>query len=134
MRIFLAGLFFIPIIFLSHLNAETAPVMPSGWVDDSGGEISSLAELRWLSETPDAWDEEWVQIAHINASDTRTWNVVSRDSISGKDTITLYDTLGFNPIGNYSVTFKGVAFTGNYDGQHYKLTAYILIDQTHRNR
>lgn len=58
-------------------------------------QISTLEELRILSEFPEYWDNSFIQIADIDATSTNTWN-------NGK---------GFFPIGaNYK------AFVGSYNG------------------
>ncbi len=90
--------------------AETTAAIPAGWTDGSGGTISNLAELRWLSETSIAWDENWTLSFDINASDTKTWNVVG------------VDTLGFTPIGDHpSGTRSAVSFTGSFDGKGFSI-------------
>jgi len=76
---------------------------PAGWTDGSGGVIMNLAELRWLSETPYAWDESWKLGADIDASETRFWNIEKGD------------TLGFKPIAFWS-------FSASFDGQGYKIS------------
>ena len=102
------------LVFVTYSKSETLAQAPAGWVDGSGGEISSLAELRWLSETSEAWDEDWVQVADINASETKNWNVINDD------------TLGFKPIGTVDVGFGGTSFTGDYDGQHFIIDSLFI--------
>jgi hypothetical protein len=108
---------------------ETLALVPSNYHDDDAGTednpflISSLANLRWLSESPEYWgeggmvgeypDREWVtirkysflQTADIDATETKFWN----------------DGQGFSPIGTYtSDSFIGeaifIAFHGSYNG------------------
>ena len=102
------SLFFLLSFF--NLKAETTSQMPNGWTNGSGGVISTLAELRWLSETTDAWDEDWELGANIDASDTRTWN-------NGK---------GFYPIGRHTtqndISSELNHFEGNFDGRYYKIS------------
>jgi hypothetical protein len=87
------------------LSSQTGPLTPRDWIDGNGGEISNLAELRWLSETPEAWDEDWKLVSDIDASETRIWN------ISGED------TLGFSPIGDIPYgTRQQIPFTGTLNG------------------
>lgn len=88
---------FLLLIINTGLKAETLAQMPIGWVDGSGGEISNLAELRWLSETQTAWDEVWTVTKDIDASETATWN-------AGE---------GFSPIGNNAVIQYSGIFEGN---------------------
>jgi len=74
---------------------DTKAQQPASW-DGNGGAISTLAELRWLSETTDAWDEDWTLKNDINASETVLWN----------------DSLGFSPIGDTAEK----AFSGSFNG------------------
>ncbi|MDA0148970.1 Ig-like domain-containing protein [Vibrio sp. LaRot3] len=88
-------------------QAETTATAPRGYVEGKGGEISTLAELRWLSETPSAWDEIWVQTQNIDASETKTWN----------------NSQGFRPIGDHSSgDFTAELFKGTYDGSGYTIS------------
>jgi len=91
---------------------KTVSKQPSGWQDGSGGTIMNLAELRWLSETPDSWDEDWELGADIDATETRNWNIKGED------------TLGFSPIGK-----ARLAYTGNFDGNNHTISnLYINRD------
>jgi len=84
-------------------NAEA----PKGWIDGSGGTIMNLSELRWLSETIEAWDEEWELGTDINAYETRFWNITGTD------------TLGFSPIGRdgYDTNLgTQLDFMGSFNG------------------
>ncbi len=107
------SLSFIALILLfsqnQEINATIVAQQPSDYVPNVGGSISSLAELRWLSETPSAWtiNDTWVLVADIDAGDTKNWN-------GGK---------GFSPIGNGSAEFKG-----HLNGQGY------TIKRLHINR
>jgi hypothetical protein len=78
---------------------ETSPVEPSDRVGGSGGSVSNLAELRWLSEHSEAWNESWVLTADIDASETNTWNLNAGNA------------LGFSPIGSSTIKFDG-SFNG----------------------
>ena len=98
--IVLGGLIFTP-------YADTVATSPSGWSNGAGGTISTLGELRWLSETTEAWDENWALGADIDASDTHNWN---KDDSLGI-------TLGFAPIGNSSIQFSGT-----FNGQGYEIS------------
>jgi hypothetical protein len=109
------------------LNAQTAAQRPSNWAENDGTDpnypllISSLANLRWLSE-----NGEWVrgtskihflQTEDINALETRTWN----------------GGLGFRPIASHiNLTVDGVSdrhFIGVYDGQHHEIQN-LFIDRS----
>ncbi|NPD47893.1 MULTISPECIES: GLUG motif-containing protein [unclassified Lentimicrobium] len=73
------------------------------------GSISTLADLQWLSENPDAWDENWVLEADIDASETATWN----------------GGLGLSPIGDSPTEFgvrQQIPFSGTFDGQGYVIS------------
>lgn len=85
----------------SFAYSQTPASTPVGWVDGSGGTISNIAELRWLSETSEAWDEDWVLSSNIDASETSLWNAGA----------------GFNTIGNATTKF-----TGNFDGAGYEIS------------
>jgi len=69
-------------------------------------QISSLLDLRWLSETDSVWDAHFTQTANINASNTQNWN----------------DGKGFSPIG-YEY---GHSFSGNYNGGGYKIDSLYI--------
>lgn len=72
-------------------------------------EISSLSDLRELSETPKDWDNtHFVITADIDASATRKWNIGNHDH----DCETPVTAMGFSPIGNQDVK----SFTGSLDG------------------
>lgn len=70
--------------------------------------IYSLEDLQWLSENTDAWDQDWMLGADIDAYESINWN----------------DGLGFSPIGDspdYG-TRQQIAFTGSFDGQGYTIS------------
>lgn len=75
------------------------------------GEISSLAELKWLSEHQEEWAKNWTLTKDIDANDTMKWNV---HPVSGKPE-------GFMPIG-YKSADPATAFTGTFDGGNHKIT------------
>ncbi|MGI2258741.1 Ig-like domain-containing protein [Shewanella sp. GXUN23E] len=103
--------------------AETLPQAPMGldgapYIDGGGGLISNLAELRWLSETPTAWDESWVQTQDIDASETRQWNIGDHDQLAE----TPEEPMGFAPIGSDNQN----GFTGNYHGGGFRITGLVI--------
>lgn len=63
-------------------------------------QIHTLSELKGLSETVSLWDKYFIQMADIDASDSKEWN----------------DNAGFSPIGNSSNQFLG-----QYDGDNYSI-------------
>lgn len=74
--------------------------------------ISTLDELRWVSEHSEAWDQYYELDNDINAGDTRNWN----------------DGLGFEPIG--STEYGIPRFTGRFDGKgHIIDSVYINPDK-----
>lgn len=88
--------------------AQTA-VAPSG----SGSaadpyRIATLENLRWLSETPDAWDDTIMQTADIDAAGTATWD----------------EGRGFMPIG------RGPAFRGVYHGKGHSISGLTVHRDT----
>ncbi|MDB2672877.1 BspA family leucine-rich repeat surface protein, partial [Flavobacteriaceae bacterium] len=70
-------------------------------------QISSLSNLKWISEDSNRWDKYYIQTADINAAATVNWN----DQGSSTDLLE-----GFNPIGD-----ENTSFTGSYNGQHYSI-------------
>ena len=110
MRIFPVLLFIVGIVNLWSVTA----VPPSNFADSNAGslenpfQISSLENLRWLSETESVWGDidtkyHFVQTADIDATDTMNWN-------SGT---------GFSPIGHISMHLDDhpKIFHGDYDGR-----------------
>ena len=82
----------------------TTPLSGSGTGYDPY-QISTLNELRFLSEHSDLWNSHFVQTANINAAATSGWN-------SGA---------GFSPIG-----FNGNTFTGYYDGAGFTIDGLFI--------
>jgi len=64
-------------------------------------QISTINELRWLSEFSGYWNAYFIQTADIDASSTISWN----------------GGVGFSPIG----TNNSKPFSGNYDGNGYSI-------------
>ncbi|MCL2063118.1 MAG: T9SS type A sorting domain-containing protein [Candidatus Cloacimonetes bacterium] len=112
-------LIFFMMIFLVILSAETLIEQPLGAGTEANPfQISSLGNLRWLSETPDAWgtqDEKvyYLQTANIDASETILWN----------------EGAGFSTIGtNYYNGFDSYTqyFYGNYDGNGFSIKGIYI--------
>ncbi|MCG8581669.1 MAG: T9SS type A sorting domain-containing protein [Bacteroidales bacterium] len=91
--------------FTWHQQYTTAAVEPADRVEGSGGTITNIAELRWVSENDIAWSEQWFLNADIDAAETKDWN-------SGE---------GFSPIGNSTTPFTGV-----FDGDNHTITNLFL--------
>ena len=96
---------------LTSLVAQTTigAIPPKDRACKSGGSISTLEELLWLSENTDAWSEDWVLEANIDATETMNWN-------EGK---------GFSPIGDSPSGFgirQEIPFSGSFDGQNFEIS------------
>jgi len=110
--------------FSCLLFAQTEPIEPMGdGTQQSPYEISSLANLRWLSEVASAWGTEAepvyiLQTQDIDATETELWN----------------DGEGFSPIGRG--VFEGNTmidyspFIGEYDGGNHSISN-LYINQAH---
>ena len=109
-------LFFCLNFATSSLMAETTAVAPALGDGSSGNpyQISTLAELRWVSENDSSWDKDFIITADIDAADTSTWN-------SGK---------GFSPIGTYSVP----AFTGIFSNADSFVISNLYISRPDQSR
>jgi hypothetical protein len=68
-------------------------------------EINSLNDLKQLSESSSIWSSCFVQTAHIDASETSTWD----------------SNAGFSPIGNYTTKF-----TGTYNGKGHVINGLTI--------
>jgi hypothetical protein len=85
--------------------------------------ISSLNDLRELSDSSSVWDKYFIQTADINAAGTKYWNTGDHDG----DSNTADEAMGFSPIGEwcYSPTW-GIAFSGSYNGNGYKIDSLYI--------
>jgi len=54
--------------------------------------VSTLEHLRWISENPESWNNNFELDNDIDASDTENWN----------------DGAGWSPIGNKDIPFRGI--------------------------
>jgi hypothetical protein len=81
-------------------NSVTVPVIQSiSFTPPASGdgtesnpyEIATLGNLYWMSQSPVCWTSYFIQIADIDAADTKNW----------------YNGNGFKPIGNDDGPFKG---------------------------
>ena len=77
----------------------------AGGTSNNPIQIASLADLKLLSENPGIWNQDFIQTADIDASETSSWN-------SGS---------GFSPIGN-SIT----KFTGQYNGNGHTISGLTI--------
>lgn len=71
-------------------------------------QISTLADLAWVSDNYYTWGSYFIQMADINAGDTRYWDPQDLDG----DPSTPVTFTGFQWWG-----YTGVKFTGSYDGK-----------------
>lgn len=119
------------VIFTNNLFAETLPVRPPG-TPNTRFEISTLAQLRWLSEGDGTSDtintkrRKWhyVLTANIDATDTKYWNIADHDN----DDKTPDVAMGFYPIGHYNST--PTRFQGSFDGQGHTISNLYIYRQT----
>jgi hypothetical protein len=90
----------------STLLSETVAEAPTGLGTlDEPYLISTLANLKWLSENSAHWNKHFLQTADINATETATWN----------------DGTGWNPIGLENTCFSGV-----YNGGGFKIEGIFI--------
>lgn len=83
----------------SQISFTTLP-FPGNGSSSEPFQISTLEDLRYISEHTDYWNKEYIQTADIDATASSTWN----------------DDLGWLPIGN-NVT----KFTGIYNGDNHTI-------------
>ena len=72
-------------------------------------QIETLQHLLWITQDVSRWDKHYIQTAHINASETSSWN----------------DGEGWIPIGT-----DENPFTGSYNGQDYAINELYINSQT----
>lgn len=117
-------LFLVSFVSLFSITESQPPIYGDGSLE-SPYQLTSLENLRWLSESEAVWGDSlnltyFDQVADIDASDTYSWN----------------DGLGFQPIG-YTKSIDGSSeldrkyFYGEYNGNDYKITnLYINTSQS----
>lgn len=88
------------------LKAEVFPIQPPQNVNGQY-EISTLAHLRWVSETTSAWGYDYILTSNIDATETSTWDAGN----------------GFMPIG-----IGSNIFTGNINGKGFVINN-LYIDR-----
>jgi hypothetical protein len=93
------------IVSLLDQDEGEAPTLGDGTTENPY-QVTTLANLKWLSMTPSVWNAKFIQTADINASDTRNWD----------------DGKGFKPIGfDYDNSFSG-----GYDGSNHLITDLFI--------
>ncbi|MCL2063473.1 MAG: hypothetical protein FWG98_03745 [Candidatus Cloacimonetes bacterium] len=116
-------LLFIMLIIAFSLQCITILELPQNFSEPNAGTpenpfiISNLGNLRWLSETPEAWGNEsmmfyYLQTADIDATETIDWN----------------DGNGFRPIGRVS-RFTQNYFFGEYNGNNFIIKDLFINSQ-----
>jgi len=91
--------------------------------------ITSLANLSWLCQNDTKWASYYKQTAHIDASETQSWDDADGDSDGDlyndtNDLTSSGNNDGFSPIGSATT-----AFTSNYDGQGFTIDG-LNIDRS----
>ena len=81
-------------------------------------QIATIDDLFWLSQNSTHWNKYYIQTANIDATSTNTWNVGDHDGDGGT---TPEVPMGFSPIGNLSIYFRG-----SYNGQGYTIDALYI--------
>lgn len=86
-------------------------------------QITSLYDLRIVSEDSDFWDEHLVLVADIDATATENWNVEDHDN----DPNTPEVAMGFEPIGYFHS--EPTRFRGSFDGQGHVISNLYIFRQ-----
>ncbi len=98
-------------LFCMILLLSTGFVFAQGVVPEGSGtredpyQVRSVDNLEWISSTTAAWNNHFVQICDIDATETRAWN----------------DGAGMFPIGN-----SDFDFTGSYDGGGFEISSLTM--------
>jgi hypothetical protein len=125
-------IFFLILTLFTVVSAMTPLLPPSNYDNHNAGTaespylISNLANLRWLSETPEAWGKPnqkvyYKQTAAIDATHTQNW----------------HNGTGFRPIAlvgsNDEQTIADSYFYGEYDGQNFTIMSLYINHRYHDN-
>ena len=117
------------ILFTTSALFGTDLQVPSNYSEPNAGTegnpflISNLGNLRWLSETPEAWGSEdvklyFLQTADIDASDTANWNEGEGFSPIA---LWMYERTTNSETGEVKINGTANPFFGNYDGNHFAI-------------
>ncbi|MCD4820035.1 MAG: hypothetical protein K8S23_15230 [Candidatus Cloacimonetes bacterium] len=91
---------FILLVLVFQLNSDGLLPIGSGTENDPY-QVANLENLLWFSSNANSWNNNFIQIENIDATDTKNWN-------NGE---------GFIPIGNPD----SLIFSGSYNGQNYTI-------------
>ena len=111
------------------LFCETLAEPPSNFHDPDVGArenpflISNLANLRWLSETPDVWRPMIYWDADLGDYVTERFHFLQTADIDATETMNWNQGRGFEPIGNSRNTFYGW-----YNGNYFKISNLYIYD------
>lgn len=92
------------IIFITCINLS-AQTEPTDTDNDGYLNVSTLDHLRWISENPSSWGNDFELDNDINTADTENWN----------------EGAGFSPIGNNTTKFTGI-----FDGKGFKIDSLYI--------
>lgn len=120
------------IVFTIGLSAQTKSGNSTGSFKGLTGDgtspgnpvqISTLAELRIVSEDPEFRDKHLALVADIDATDTKNWNVDDHDN----DDETPEVAMGFIPIGYYHS--EPTRFSGSFEGNGHTISNLYIYHQ-----
>lgn len=86
-------------LFSGGLGTESVPY-----------QINSAEDLRMLSESPEYWDRSFELTRDIDLSESNSWNVGDHDNNADTES----QAMGFLPIGNSELPFKGMFFGNGF--------------------
>jgi hypothetical protein len=104
------------------LFSQTPPVDTDG---DGYLNISTLEELRYISENEEMWDKNLELDNDIDASETRNWNFGDHDD----NPATPDSVMGWKPIGDYIVPEKIKGYSGHFQGNGFSIQR-LFINRT----
>jgi hypothetical protein len=93
-----------------YIYGQTQPTDTDG---DGYYNISTLDELRWISENSSSWSWNFELDNDIDAGDTQNWNFGDHDN----NPATPDEAMGWSPIGNSTTKF-----IGNFEGHGHKIS------------
>lgn len=121
------------IISANSLSAQTKSGSSVGSIKGLQGDgtspgnpvqISTLAELRIVSEDPEFRDKHLALVADIDATDTKNWNVADHDNNAETPEV----AMGFLPIGYFHS--EPTRFRGSFEGNGHTISNLYIYHQT----